>query len=139
MATKVLVVDDEPDVATYMSVVLKQNGFTPVLATSADQALDLVKSECPDLICLDIMMPKRSGFSFYTALREDEECSGIPVVVVSGVVQQGEFDFRQFVPDRSIPPPQYYVEKPIEVEPFVALLRKLARRKARRAEPKGGK
>lgn len=139
MATKVLIVDDEPDVATYMSVVLKQHGFTPVMATSAQQALDLVKSECPDLICLDIMMPKRSGFSFYTALREDSDCCDIPVVVVSGVVQQGEFDFRQFVPDESIPPPQHYVEKPIEIEPFVALLKKLARKRERQTQSKGGK
>ncbi len=139
MATKVLVVDDEPDVATYMSVVLKQNGFTPVLATSADQALDLVKLECPDLICLDIMMPKKSGFSFYAALRGDRKCSKIPVVIVSGVVQRGEFDFRQFVPDESIPPPQYYVEKPIEVESFIALLKKLVRKSERQTERKGGR
>jgi len=139
MATKVLVVDDEPDVATYMSVVLKQNGFTPVLATSADQALDLVKLECPDLICLDIMMPKKSGFSFYAALRGDRKCSKIPVVIVSGVVQRGEFDFRQFVPDESIPPPQYYVEKPIEVESFIALLKKLVRKSERQTVRKGGK
>jgi DNA-binding response OmpR family regulator len=122
-----------------MSVVLKQNGFTPVLATSADQALDLVKLECPDLICLDIMMPKKSGFSFYAALRGDRKCSKIPVVIVSGVVQRGEFDFRQFVPDESIPPPQYYVEKPIEVESFIALLKKLVRKSERQTERKGGR
>jgi CheY-like chemotaxis protein len=136
MSKKVLVVDDEPDVVTYLTLVLEQHGFTPVAATSADQAIELVRAERPDVVCLDIMMPKRTGFSFYSALRQMNGGADIPVVVVSGIVQAGEFDFRQFVPDKSIPPPEHYVEKPIEVPKFVELLERLTAGKQKRARRK---
>lgn len=139
MGRRILIVDDEPDVTTYLSLVLKQYGFTPLVATSADQARDLIATEKPDLICLDIMMPKRSGFSFYSDLRQMTGFSDTPVVVISGIVQAGEFDFRQFVPDESIPPPQHYLEKPIDVDQFIALLKKLVpdRKKSGTAKGRG--
>lgn len=139
MAKRVLIVDDEPDVVTYLSMVLEQYGFEPIAAKSADEALEFAQKNPPDIICLDIMMPKRSGFSFYAAIHEDAKLAAIPVVVISGVVQAGEFDFRQFVPDEKVEPPEHYLEKPIDVEQFIGLLRRLTAGKTARRSSKGGR
>jgi CheY-like chemotaxis protein len=125
MGKKILIVDDEPDVVTYLTTVLKHGGFTPISATTAQSGLEKVDAEHPDLICLDIMMPRASGITLYTRLKEDHRFRSIPVIVISGVVQAGEFDFREFVPDLSVPPPEEYVEKPICIDHFLETVSRL--------------
>ncbi|MDD3732202.1 MAG: hypothetical protein PHU88_07505, partial [candidate division Zixibacteria bacterium] len=78
-----------------------------------------------DLICLDIMMPRESGISFYIRLKKNDLLRGIPVVIVSGAIHLGEFDFRAYVPDTSIAPPEQYIEKPIVVEAFLKTVEEL--------------
>ncbi|MBN1212563.1 MAG: response regulator [candidate division Zixibacteria bacterium] len=119
MAKKVLIIEDEPDVMEYLNTVLENNGYRTYTSTDAENAFAMVKEIVPDLICLDIMMPRESGLSFYKRLKETKTLKNIPVVVVSGVIQQGEFDFRSFVPDETIAPPERYIEKPIVVDDFL--------------------
>lgn len=125
MSTHVLIIDDEPDVTTYLSAVLTSNGFTTTVATNADEGLQSVRTATPDLICLDIMMPGESGISVLHQLREDADTAQIPVIIVSGVAGSGEFDFRAYEPDSAIRPPEGYFEKPIDTEEFVQLARNL--------------
>ena len=125
MDKTVLVVDDEPDVVTYLTTILKYNGFTPLSADSAHSGLETVKKTKPDLILLDIMMPKESGISMYTQLKEDKRFRDIPVVVISGVAQAKEFNFRDYVSDKSVPSPDEYLEKPIQVEQFLKVVKRL--------------
>ena len=119
MGVKVLIVDDEPDVATYLATALRAHGHSPTVAHSAADGLEQLRSTLPDLICLDIMMPRESGVSMYVKLRKDESYRSIPVVIVSGVGQDGQLDFRNYVADESVPPPERYLEKPIKVEEFI--------------------
>ncbi len=125
MSKKVLIVDDEPDVVTYLTTILKYNGFTPLSADSAHSGLETVKKTKPDLILLDIMMPKESGISMYTQLKEDNRFKDIPVVIISGVAQAKEFNFRDYVSDKSVPPPNEYLEKPIQVEQLLKIMKQL--------------
>lgn len=125
MERKVLIVDDEPDVVTYLTTILKHNGYTPLSAHTAQSGFETVAREKPDLILLDIMMPRESGISLYTRLKEDRRFKDIPIVIISGVAQAGEFDFRDFVSDKSIPPPEKYIEKPVQVEEFVRIIDEL--------------
>jgi len=122
---KILIIDDEPDVITYLKMVLKAHDFLSFAVDNAASAMDRVKEVKPDLICLDIMMPKETGISFYTRLRKNKTFSYIPVIIVSGVVQSSKFDFRSYVPDDSIPPPQSCMEKPIEVDDFIRTIKEL--------------
>jgi DNA-binding response OmpR family regulator len=62
---KVLIVDDEPDVVTYLTLLLENDGYTVYSASSAEEGFDLVEIVEPDLVCLDIMMPKQLGLSLY--------------------------------------------------------------------------
>jgi CheY-like chemotaxis protein len=125
MGKRILIVDDEADVVTYLTMILKSNNFEPYAIETVVSGMKEVERIKPDLICLDIMMPKETGISFYKKLRKSENYSHIPVIIVSGVVQSGKFDFRSFVKDKSIPPPERYMEKPIDVDEFIDTIDRL--------------
>ena len=125
MSGKVLIIDDEPDVSTYLAAALQANGFEAQVAASVDDGLDQLERFGPDLICLDIMMPKKSGLMFYTHLREDNGRKHIPVIIISGVAIEGGFDIHNFVPDKSVPPPECFIEKPIDVDEYISTVKRL--------------
>ncbi len=125
MQPKVLIIDDEADVIKYLTVVLKSNGFLPYSISSVKNAKAEVEKINPDLICLDIMMPEETGLSFYAKLKRDNNYRDIPVIIISGVVQAGEFDFQSYLSDNSMPPPDHFLEKPINVEEFICTINKL--------------
>ena len=129
MSNKILIIDDEADVATYLSMILKSNDFKSYTLDSVVNALDKVKKIQPDLICLDIMMPEETGISFYKKLRKSKEIGYIPVIIISGVVPTGKFDFQSFVKDKSIPPPERFMEKPIDIDDFISTINELIGRK----------
>jgi len=122
---KILIVDDEPDVVTYLKAVLENHGFTTCSAESVEQGLKLLEDMTPDLVCLDIMMPRQLGLTLYAQMKKDERLKDIPVLILSGVVQEAEFDFRNFIPDKSVPRPQDYIEKPIEREKFLEIVERI--------------
>ncbi len=119
MSTRVLIVDDEPDVATYLATILRANGYDPSVVHDVDSAIAKVSEMAPAVICLDIMMPKKSGISLYAYLKQDATLTGVPVVIISGVAFEKEFDFRSYMPDESVPPPDRFLEKPIDPDEFV--------------------
>ena len=69
MSKKILVVDDEADVRTFLSTVLKKHGYEVIMAHNGGEGLELAKKEKPDLITLDLMMPKQSGTDMYRKLQ----------------------------------------------------------------------
>ncbi len=80
---KILVVDDEPDVVDLLERTLKAEGFTVVVAYDGIGALDLVGTERPDLVLLDIMMPMMSGYEVCAQIKANPTTSSIPVICVS--------------------------------------------------------
>jgi DNA-binding response OmpR family regulator len=134
MAYKVLIVEDEADIATYLATVLRVNGFEPTVAGDVKSGLRLAHELRPHLICLDIMMPKESGISMYTRLKSDADLKAIPVVIISGAGQDGGFDFRFYVPDTSVPEPDYYLEKPVSAEHYVSVVSELLAAKSEKSD-----
>lgn len=120
---KILIVDDEPVIITYLSTVLEDNGYETCSATDADSGMASAKEYAPDLICLDIMMPRRSGIALYRDLKLEPQTKNIPVIIVSAFNQVRDMRnpnmFRKMVPDESIPQPEAYIEKPIIVLDFL--------------------
>jgi len=129
MSKKILIVDDEPDVITFVSAVMEENGYTSIAAKDGIEGLELLRKEKPDLVLLDLMMPKKSGITMFQELRNDPDMSNIPVVVVTGVSEVTGVDFRNFMfkqPMRDekkfvettgltrYTVPDGYVEKPID-------------------------
>jgi len=80
---RVLVVDDEPFNRDWLSHVLEPAGFAVVEATGGRQAIELAKSEKPDLVLLDLMMPEVSGFDVVEALRADDKTREMPIMVLT--------------------------------------------------------
>jgi len=80
----ILVIDDEADVRTFLTAILKRNGYATVTAANGQMALEVARDVRPDLITLDLMMPNKSGTDFYRKMCKDEALAGIPVIVVSG-------------------------------------------------------
>ena len=83
--SKVLIIDDEEDVRKYLSAILRKHGYETVTASDGKEALTLVRSERPNLVTLDLMMPNQSGTDFYRQLAQDKELCETPVIVVSGL------------------------------------------------------
>lgn len=97
MSKKILIVDDEPDVITFVSAVMEENGYTSIGAKDGVEGLEILRKEKPDLVLLDLMMPKKSGITMFQELRNDPDMSNIPVVVVTGVSEVTGVDFRNFM------------------------------------------
>ncbi len=87
-AGKILVVDDIPENVRLLEAVLVPHGHQVVPATSGEQALELVKTEQPDLILLDVVMPGMDGYAVCRALRSDEETAMLPVIMVTSSIGQ---------------------------------------------------
>jgi CheY-like chemotaxis protein len=113
MSKKILIVDDEDDVITFLKTLFEKEGYETVTAVNGAEALRAVESENPDLITLDLQMPKNTGTDFYRKLHRDKTHSQIPVVVVSGL------------PGRhlAIPRPVAVFDKPIDQEELLRVVR----------------
>lgn len=87
---KLLVVDDEKDFLTLIGQRLEEEGFSVIPAMDGRGAIHLAKSEKPDAIVLDIMLPDVDGINIERALNEDPETRDIPVVFISGLFTDEE-------------------------------------------------
>jgi CheY-like chemotaxis protein len=124
----ILIVDDEPNVAAYLETLLQDNGYATMTAGDGEEAMERVRETRPDLISLDITMPKQSGVGFYRDLREDAELKTIPVVIVTAVTGYAgdPEEFRKFISTRkSVPPPEGFLAKPIKKDELLELFGKL--------------
>ena len=113
----VLIVEDEPDFADLLRSILMNAGYTVATAYNCEDALSQVHRTRPDVITLDMQMPRESGAMFYRKLKRDEKFRDIPVVVVTGVTR-GDQDMKTLVrsllePD-NVPHPEAYLEKPVD-------------------------
>ena len=125
---RILVLDDEPNVVTYLETLLHDNGYETVSASDGKQGIEKAKSEKVDLVCLDISMPEHSGVRFYRNLKDDPELSAIPVVVVTAVTGYGgdPEPFKRFISTRKqVPPPEGFLSKPIDKQEFLDTIAKL--------------
>ena len=80
---KILVVEDEPDIVKWLTVLFENNGYEVVSATDGGEGFTKAEAEVPDLITLDISMPKESGIKMYGKLLNSERLSAIPVIMVT--------------------------------------------------------
>lgn len=108
---KILIIDDEEDVLTYLSVFFDDNGFYVLEARNGKEGVEKAFSEKPDIITLDISMPEESGVKALRELQENEITKNTPVIIVTGVAS----DFKRFIETRKqVHPPEGYFEKPID-------------------------
>lgn len=88
--TKILIVDDEKDIVETLSFMLKTKGYEILTAYDGEEGLKLAKEERPDLIILDVMMPKINGYKICRLLKYDAKYKNIPIVMVTARSQEGD-------------------------------------------------
>ena len=125
---KILIVDDELDMRTFLSTLLETTGYKPVVASDGLEGIRKARQIKPDLIVLDVMMPKEAGIQMYRDLRVDSELKDIPVIMLSGIAKK-TFFHSQGVLDaytgQSVREPDAYIEKPPEAEELLQSVRGL--------------
>ena len=123
---KILVIDDELDVLTFITSILKNNGYLYVTAENGIEGMEKARAEQPDLITLDLLMPERTGIKFYREIKKDEGLKGIPVIMVTGIASEAHqfADFKKFIYERNIPAPAGYIEKPFNAENLIEKIKK---------------
>ena len=126
MAKKILIIDDEPDMVTFLCALLEDHGYVTITAADGEEGMTKIKSEKPDLISLDLLMPNKTGIKMFRELRKDDEIKDIPVVMVTGFGKDDvpSMDFKEWIQKRAIKPPEAYIEKPVDKEVLLAAIKK---------------
>ncbi len=147
MPKHVMIVDDDANNVDFLSTVLKKHGYQWSSAKDGKEGLEALKSTRPDLLVLDVMMPKKTGFAMFKNLKGDESTKDIPVIMltaIAGVIEEdkqksshetvgeigGAFhdkmekmveDFRKEADVR----PESFLDKPIQPDSFITEVKKL--------------
>lgn len=130
MANKILVVDDDPDILEAVSMILEARGYQVVTAQDGIEGLAALKAEMPDLLILDLLMPKMDGFAVCKELQDARwsKYRSIPILILSSVREEAsrrryelEAGLELNVDD--------YVEKPISPETLLFRVENLIARK----------
>ena len=128
MAKKVLVVDDDPDVRLFSVTVLEEHGYTPLEAANGEEGLKMIKQEKPELIILDILMPRQSGIRLYRELKTDKSFKDIPIIILSGIAKKTFLRSQKALTEfggKEVPEPKVYLEKPVEPEVLAEEIKKI--------------
>lgn len=120
---KILVIDDEDDMLKLLKIRLQQEGFSVITANDGDVGVKLAEAEVPDLIILDIMMPKMDGYSCVKEIRRLPKTRNIPVLMLSGKEEDKVRDLFAFQKISG------YIEKPFELESLVINVKELLKDK----------
>ncbi len=127
MKKKILVVDDEMDIRIFISTLVETSGYKPLVAKDGEEGLKMVKEHKPDLVILDVMMPKESGLKLYREIKTDDTTKHIPVIMVSAVSKKTFLhSYRELnrYHGASIAEPEAYIEKPPEAEELISCITK---------------
>jgi Fe-S oxidoreductase/CheY-like chemotaxis protein len=116
----ILVVDDEADIRAFLTTVLQDNGAKVFQAVDGNEALAMARLHKPDLMTLDLSMPGMSGVDAFIALRQDPDLKHLAVCVISG-----KPEMRKLIYERPVPPPEGFMNKPVDEENLLLNLRKI--------------
>jgi len=127
MSKKVLVVDDDQDVRSFVVTVLEENQYIPLVARDGVEGLEKIEKEHPDLVILDVLMPRGSGIRLYHKLKTDETLDKIPVIMFTGIALRSFLKSQKVLDEfegGEVPKPDIYLEKPVEPEELLAAIKK---------------
>ena len=121
---RVLVVDDEPDVRNFLATCIEDAGFRVDTAVDGQDALEKVFADPPDLMTLDMVMPRKSGIKVLRELRADERFAKLPVIVITAHANTdlGSDDIKMASAFASGLRPRYTLEKPVTPEKLVTAI-----------------
>jgi len=128
MTKKVLTVDDDPAIVTTIETIIEEAGYSPLTAENGEEGMNKVREEKPDLVILDVLMPKQSGIKMYRELKSDEALKKIPVIIYSGIAKRTFLRSQEALTefgDEPVAEPEVYLEKPVEPEEIAETIKSL--------------
>jgi len=127
----ILIVDDDPDVREAVKIILETQHYELIFASNGEECLEQVKKNTPDLIILDLLMPKKDGFEVIKELRGHPSYPRIPILVLTAVKKEAagrryelETALRMDVDD--------YIEKPIQPDDLIDRVKRILARARRK-------
>lgn len=112
-----MVVDDEEDILYLVKTILNKAGHEVITASSGEECLEILKTEKPDLILLDVMMPGLDGFDTSKLIKADEENKSIPIAMLT--VKSGDTDRLRSLEEGAI---DWHISKPVERKKLVEMV-----------------
>ncbi len=124
---RVLIIDDDEDVLVYLSTWFSDQGMQVDVARDGIEATEKLQLFRPDLITLDIVMPQKTGVTFYRDIKGNTETASIPVIIITGVQRE----FELFISHRrTAPPPEGYISKPFGREELLETVQRVLAKSA---------
>lgn len=127
MSKKVLVVDDDPDVISFVKTVLDENHYIPLVAQDGVEGFEMIEKDPPDLVILDVLMPRGSGIRLYHKLKTTEKYKGLPIIIFTGIALKSFLKSQKVLDEfkgMEVPAPDIYLEKPVDPEELAAAVKK---------------
>jgi DNA-binding response OmpR family regulator len=118
----ILIVDDEPDILRWLTLLFENNGYTTVTAKDGAEGMTVAEAEHPDLITLDLSMPGESGVKMYKRLLESEKMAEIPVIMLTGAPPEVNNFLGRMKGKKK---PAAFIEKPVTDEELLKQVRQL--------------
>ncbi len=142
---RILIVDDSDEIIAYYTEILEEHGYQYSVAQDGRAAIESMKQNRPDLVLLDIMMPRKSGVGVFKKMKKDPELASVPVVIITGAskatgveMTTGEEDPKETYQDDMTREfgvqlreqlqnltPEGFLEKPVEPEQLISKIRSL--------------
>lgn len=119
MAKKILVIDDEKDLIEAVAFRLKANGYDVITAGDGAEGLDKARKERPDLIILDLMLPKMDGYRVCGLLKNDARYGSIPIIMFTARAQEEDIKHGKEMGAEA------YITKPFEPETLLSKIKEL--------------
>ena len=119
---KVLVIDDEPDLVKAVEIRLEEAGYDVIFAYDGIEGLDKARREKPDLIILDLMLPKMDGYKICALLKKDAKYTKIPVIMFTARAQESDKQMGEEVGA------DLYITKPFQHEIILAKIKELLKK-----------
>jgi CheY-like chemotaxis protein len=125
-AAKILIADDEQDCIDFVREAMADSPHEVLAAMDGEEALKVAREQSPDLIILDVEMPKLNGFDVFAQLRADEKLSAVPVIMLTGIAERRGMKFSgRDMGEYMGSEPEAYVDKPIEPVVLVQTVNRL--------------
>ena len=119
MSQRILIADDEPNIVVSLEFLMKREGFDVQVAVDGEAALQAIAQQVPDLILLDIMLPKKDGFEVCQQIRANPQCASVKVVMLTAKGRDTEVSKGLALGADA------YMTKPFSTKDLVAKVREL--------------
>jgi CheY-like chemotaxis protein len=119
---KILIVDDDPSIVASLRAALTVQGYQVLTASDGDEGIETAQAESPDLILLDLMMPKLNGDHVCRTLKGDPAYADIPIIMLTAVQEKAGLKFET---DETWLPADAYLDKPVQLDVLLPEIQRL--------------